>query len=165
MTETAVNRVAIYGGSFDPPHLGHLAVARAILVSFPIDEFLFMPAFHAPHKLRLKPTAAFDRYTMLCLATADEPSFKVSRMEIESPAKPFTVETLARLKAARPEDRISFVMGADSWDEITTWRDWENRLDRLTTTSPSTKWHGIWQRLYTTRVRTTRCCGDTLWAR
>lgn len=128
MTSAAAKRVAVYGGSFDPPHLGHLAVAQAILESFAIDEFLFMPAFHAPHKLRLKPTPAFDRYTMLCLATTDEPSMKVSRMEIELPAKPFTVETLARLKEARPDDEIFFVMGADSWEEITTWRDWENVL-------------------------------------
>lgn len=121
-------RVAFYGGSFDPIHRGHLSIAHALLEQFNLDEFVFMPAFHAPHKTRKKPTSAYDRYAMLCLATQNEPRMSVSRMEIEIPERPYSVETLKRLNAERPGDEIFFVMGADSWMDIRTWREWETVL-------------------------------------
>lgn len=65
---------------------------------------------------------------MLCLATNDAPKIKVSRIELEAPEKPYTIETLTRLKSELKNTRIFFVMGADSWDEITTWREWETVL-------------------------------------
>ena len=64
-----MKRIAFYGGSFDPVHRGHLAVANALLDQFELDEFVFIPAFHAPHKLRTEPTSAYDRFAMLCLIT------------------------------------------------------------------------------------------------
>lgn len=121
-------RLAFYGGSFDPVHLGHLAVARRLLTLFDLDEFVFVPAFHAPHKKRLAPTPALDRYAMLALATNNEPFFSVSKMEIEVPAKPYTVETLERLNELLPNAELFFVMGADSWRDIRTWREWEKVL-------------------------------------
>lgn len=121
-------RIAVYGGSFDPPHNGHLAIANALVEQFRLDEFIFIPAFHAPHKVRLKPTSAYDRYAMLCLITDDMPDISVSKMEIEMPERPYSVETLTRLNAERPNDEIFFVMGADSWMDIKTWREWEKVL-------------------------------------
>ena len=121
-------RKAFYGGSFDPPHRGHMAIARALMAEFTLDEFTFIPAFHAPHKVRLKPTSAYDRYAMLCLGTQGEPRTKVSRMEIEMPEKPYSVETLGRINVEMPDDEIFFVMGADSWMDIRTWREWEKVL-------------------------------------
>ena len=123
-----MERIAFYGGSFDPPHRGHLAIAHALLAQFELDEFIFIPAFHAPHKLRKQPTSAYDRYAMLCLVTDDEPAIRISKREIEMPERPFSVETLSRLKAEMPDDQIFFVMGADSWMDITTWREWEKVL-------------------------------------
>jgi nicotinate-nucleotide adenylyltransferase len=124
-----MKRIAFYGGSFDPVHAGHLTIARRLTEIFGLDEFVFIPAFHAPHKKDKKPTSAFHRYAMLCLATNDERRIEVSKMEIEAPERPFTVETLTRLKNELPEDaRIFFVMGADSWQDITTWREWEKVL-------------------------------------
>lgn len=121
-------RVAYYGGSFDPPHCGHLAIAHKLLKEFALDEFVFIPAFHAPHKTRKEPTSAYDRYAMLCLITQSEPNIRVSRMEIEVPERPYSVETLTRLNAEHPDEEIFFVMGADSWMDITTWREWETVL-------------------------------------
>ena len=118
-------RIAFYGGSFDPPHRGHLSIAAELLKQFTLDEFVFIPAFHAPHKKRSKPTSALHRYAMLALATNDHPKIKVSTIEIDAPERPYTVETLARLKSAMPDDQIFFVTGADSWAEIDTWREWE----------------------------------------
>ncbi len=87
MTSVAITmkRIAFYGGSFDPAHNGHLAISRAIVEQFELDEFVFIPAFHAPHKVRLKPTSAYDRYAMLCIATENSPNISVSKIEIEVP--------------------------------------------------------------------------------
>jgi nicotinate-nucleotide adenylyltransferase len=119
---------AFFGGSFDPPHNGHLAIAHVLLDEFGLDEFIFIPAFHAPHKRDKKPTSAFHRFAMLALATKDEPRITVSKIELEVPERPYSVETLGRLRADLPRDRIFFVIGADSWNDITTWREWETVL-------------------------------------
>ncbi len=123
-----MKRAAFFGGSFDPVHHGHLAIAEALYGEFDLDEFVFIPAFHAPHKLRLEPTSAYHRYAMLCLATMNDSRFCISKMELEMPERPYSVETLERLKAERPDDQIFFVMGADSWMDITKWKDWESVL-------------------------------------
>ncbi|HEX8637228.1 MAG TPA: nicotinate-nucleotide adenylyltransferase [Pyrinomonadaceae bacterium] len=122
-----MKRIAFYGGSFDPLHCGHLTIARALIEQFRLDRFVFVPAFHAPHKLK-RPTAALHRYAMLAVATNDEPLIEISKMEIDAPERPFTFETLTRLKTELDDTRIFFVMGADSWAEITTWREWEKVL-------------------------------------
>jgi nicotinate-nucleotide adenylyltransferase len=121
-------RIAFYGGSFDPLHIGHISIARALVEQFDLDRFVFIPAFHAPHKTRNKPTSAYDRFAMICLATASDEKLHASRIEIEMPERPYTVETLPRLRAEFPQDEIFFVMGADSWMEITTWREWRSVL-------------------------------------
>lgn len=121
-------RIAFFGGSFDPVHTGHLAIAQRLTSVFGLDEFVFIPAFHAPHKPDRKPTSAYDRYAMLSLATREEPKIRVSKIELELPGKPYTVETLERLKTRYPADIIFFVMGADSWMDILTWREWEKVL-------------------------------------
>jgi nicotinate-nucleotide adenylyltransferase len=118
-------RYAFYGGSFDPAHIGHLAIARGLIEQFRLDHFVFLPAFHAPHKRRSKPTSAYDRYAMLCLMTNEIEDTSVSRMEIELPERPYTFETLTRLLERLPAHEIYFVMGADSWMDITTWFKWE----------------------------------------
>ena len=121
-------RVAFYGGSFDPVHHGHLKIAQKLTELFELDEFVFIPAFHAPHKKDKKPTSAFHRYAMLSLVTNDLKKIKVSKMELDLPEKPYTIETLSKLKAELIDHQIFFVMGADSWQEITTWREWEKVL-------------------------------------
>jgi nicotinate-nucleotide adenylyltransferase len=122
-------RVALYGGTFDPVHDGHVAVARELLNLFALDEVLFIPAHVAPHKRRnVPPASPLHRYAMLVLATQGEARFRVSTVELDEPEKPYTVETIARLKDALPDAHFLFVMGADSWEEITTWREWERLL-------------------------------------
>ena len=123
-----MKKIAFYGGSFDPVHRGHLAIANELIRLFALDEFIFVPAFHAPHKKDKKPTSAFHRFAMLALATNEAPKIKVSKMELEAPEKPYTFETLTRLKNELTDAEIFFVMGADSWEEITTWREWKTVL-------------------------------------
>lgn len=137
-------RVALYGGSFDPVHLGHLAVARSLTQLFALDEVLFIPAYVAPHKREKRVTPALHRYAMLALATQDETRFRISTVELEAPERPYTVETLARFREELLEgSRLFFIMGADSWAEITTWREWERVLEMASTIVVTRPGHGI----------------------
>ena len=126
----AERRIAIYGGTFDPVHDGHLALARELVGLFNFDELYFVPAHHAPHKRASRPISAWHRHAMLALATQGERALRVSTAELDEPERPYTVETIARLRTELGGDgvRLFFVMGADSWAEITTWREWDRLL-------------------------------------
>ncbi|HKY04362.1 MAG TPA: nicotinate-nucleotide adenylyltransferase, partial [Blastocatellia bacterium] len=117
-------RIGAYGGTFDPPHTGHLEVARAVFRSFALDELLLIPAYRPPHKRNSIISNSYHRYAMTVLATIEEAGLKVSTLEIDAPERPFTFETVERLKEIYG-DRASlyFVMGADSFEEINTWRE------------------------------------------
>jgi nicotinate-nucleotide adenylyltransferase len=123
-----MTRTALFGGSFDPVHLGHLAVARDLCRRFRFDRFFFLPAFHAPHKPDSPPTSACHRFAMLAIATAIDPRLFVSSSEIERRERRFTFDTLTEHEAAFPYDEFYFVMGADSWMDIRTWHRWEELL-------------------------------------
>lgn len=124
-------RIAFYGGTFDPVHRGHMDVADGVSRLFGINDFVFIPAFHAPHKKRSKPTSAFHRFAMLCEASDSIDGTRVSTIEVELPAKPYTIETIKRLKDIYADERLFMVIGADSWEEITTWRSWEKVLTEV----------------------------------
>ncbi len=137
-----LRRIALYGGTFDPVHDGHLAVARELTALFRFDEVLFIPAHVAPHKrAAAAPVSGWHRHAMLALATQGEPGWRISTIELEAPERPYTVETIARLRSdyGDASARLFFVMGADSWAEITTWREWERLLalsDHVVMTRP-----------------------------
>ena len=122
-------RIALYGGTFDPVHRGHLAVARTISQIFEIDELLFVPAWLAPHKRTRDVTPALHRFAMLTLATQQDARLRISSFELESPERSYTVETLAHFESELGNDaELFFLMGADSWSEIQTWKEWERLL-------------------------------------
>ena len=124
-----MKRIALCGGTFDPVHTGHLAVAHGLSKVFALDEVLFIPAYVAPHKRVLKVTPALHRYAMLALATQAEAHFRISTIELDAPERPYTVETLARMQETLgSEAQVFFIMGADSWMEIATWHEWERVL-------------------------------------
>ncbi|HEX6126106.1 MAG TPA: nicotinate-nucleotide adenylyltransferase [Pyrinomonadaceae bacterium] len=123
-----MKRIAFYGGTFDPVHCGHITVAERLLDLFSLDKFIFLPAYHAPHKAENRPTSAYHRFAMLSLATAGEPNMLVSTLELDHSKKRYTVETLPEIIRLYPGTELFFVMGADSWNDITTWREWENVL-------------------------------------
>ena len=123
------NRIGLYGGTFDPVHLGHLKVARSVLKLFEIEKVLFVPAQLAPHKLGKSVTAPLHRYAMLALATQDDPELSISTFEIDASDRRYTVDTIGHfLRKLGQDSDLFFVMGADSWSEIRTWRDWERLL-------------------------------------
>jgi nicotinate-nucleotide adenylyltransferase len=137
-------RIALYGGTFDPVHTGHIAVAHGLLKLFALDEVLFIPAALAPHKRESKVTAALHRYALLALATNDEPLMRISTVELDQPERPYTFETLALMRESMgSEAQLFFVMGADSWMEITTWREWERVLtltNHIVVARPGYEW-------------------------
>jgi nicotinate-nucleotide adenylyltransferase len=125
----AKKRVALYGGTFDPVHLGHLEIARGVSELFEIQKVLFIPALIAPHKQTRVVTPAIHRYAMLALATQDDPRLFVSTFELEAPDRRYTVDTVAHFQSTFGDSsELFFIMGADSWSEITTWREWEKLL-------------------------------------
>lgn len=122
-------RAAIYGGTFDPVHNGHLKVARRVQKLFGLDELFFVPACVPPHKRGAGISPAFHRFAMLALATQQDEPLRVSTLELDNPERPYAVETVARMREQLGADyRLFFVMGADSWSEITTWREWQRLL-------------------------------------
>ncbi len=117
-------RVAAFGGTFDPIHNGHLEIARAIVRNFGLDQLLIVPAHRPPHKNARAISDAYHRYAMAVLATLDEPRVSVSTIELEAPDRPYTYETVERLGTSfGTKTRLFFVMGADSFEEINTWRE------------------------------------------
>lgn len=136
----AVKRAAIYGGTFDPVHNGHLKVARRVQKLFELDELFFVPACVPPHKRGAGISSAFHRFAMLALATQNDQALRVSTTELDYPERPYAVETVARMQELLGVDyRLFFVMGADSWSEITTWREWQKLLtmcDHVVVTRP-----------------------------
>jgi nicotinate-nucleotide adenylyltransferase len=123
-------RIAVYGGTFDPVHFGHLTVAKKTIELFDITRLLFVPARHAPHKLEREVTSSLHRHAMLVLATQDEPRMFVSTFELEDQTRRYTINTLEHFKHQFSDAELFFVMGADSWAEIETWREW-NRLTEM----------------------------------
>jgi nicotinate-nucleotide adenylyltransferase len=116
-------RVAIYGGSFDPVHRGHLAVAEAARKKFDLDEVLLVPTAHPPH--RDEPQASYeDRYQMVRAAIEGKPGLLASRLEEPGSAeKHYTIDAIRKLKAQRPNVEILVIIGADSFNNIHTWRE------------------------------------------
>ena len=117
-------RIAAYGGTFDPVHNGHVEVVRAIVRNFGLDQLLIIPAHRPPHKGSRAIAGDYHRFTMAVLASLDEPRVLVSTIELEAPDRPYTFETVERLRSAfGMGTRLFFVMGADSFEEINTWRE------------------------------------------
>jgi nicotinate-nucleotide adenylyltransferase len=122
-------RIGIYGGTFDPVHLGHIEIARRVAQLFGIEIVIFVPALLAPHKLTRAVSSHLHRYAMLVLATENEPRLMVSTFELEASGRRYTVDTVAHFQSQfAGTAELFFIMGADSWSEITTWRDWERLL-------------------------------------
>lgn len=125
----AQKRIALYGGTFDPVHAGHLEVARRVLQLFEIEKVLFIPAQMAPHKIGRPVTEPIHRYAMLALATQDDPQLSISTFELDAPDRRYTVDTIDHFQRVLGDaTELFFIMGADSWSEITTWREWERLL-------------------------------------
>ena len=122
-------RVGIFGGTFDPVHVGHLAIANAALESVPLDRVVFVLARRSPLKERGPVAGEADRLAMLELAVAGEPRFSVSRIELERDGPSYTVDTLESFAGA---DELFLILGGDAIAELPRWKD-PDRIARLAT--------------------------------
>ncbi|MDY6793686.1 MAG: nicotinate-nucleotide adenylyltransferase [Actinomycetota bacterium] len=126
-------RIGVMGGTFDPIHHGHMVTAEEAWKQFGLDQVLFVPSGHPPHKEERKSLDAEQRYLMAVIATATNPHFIVSRMEIERPGPSYTIDTVEQLhhKYGRNTD-VFFITGADAILEILTWKEPERILEECT---------------------------------
>jgi nicotinate-nucleotide adenylyltransferase len=124
-------RLALLGGTFDPIHEAHLALARAALKKFNLDKVLFVPASKPPHKSGVTHAAYADRVRMTELACASEPRFEVSRLEQDTIS--YSIETITKVREPLlPGDELFFIIGADAFAEIETWRRWREVVAGVT---------------------------------
>lgn len=116
-------RLGIFGGTFDPIHFGHLALAEECLATASLDEVWLVPAASPPHKGGKKLSRFDQRKEMLELAIAGNEKFKVEPMEADRPGPSFTIDTLLEIQKRRPDDELFLIIGADSALEFSTWKD------------------------------------------
>lgn len=116
-------RLGVMGGTFDPIHHGHLVAASEVASKFGLDEVVFVPTGEPWQKSSRRVSLAEHRYLMTVIATASNPRFTVSRVDIERPGPTYTIDTLRDLRAERPEADLFFITGADAMAQIVSWKD------------------------------------------
>lgn len=133
MGKLRYKRIGVMGGTFDPIHHGHLVTAEEAWKQFQLDLVLFVPSGHPPHKEDRESLDAESRYLMTVIATADNPHFQVSRMEIDRPGPSYTIDTVRELHRVYGKNtQIFFITGADAILEILTWKEPEKVLQECT---------------------------------
>ena len=116
-------KVGILGGTFDPPHHGHLIAAQDAIIDLELDKVIFIPAAVPPHKQRNNVTAPAVRLRMIEAATRDDGRFEVSDIELRRTGPSYTVDTLRELRAARPTDQLFLLLGVDQVRDFESWRE------------------------------------------
>ncbi|UNO42033.1 nicotinate-nucleotide adenylyltransferase [Streptomyces sp. MST-110588] len=124
-TEPVKRRLGVMGGTFDPIHHGHLVAASEVASQFHLDEVVFVPTGQPWQKSHKKVSPAEDRYLMTVIATASNPQFSVSRIDIDRGGNTYTIDTLRELRALNRDTDLFFITGADALSQILTWHDAE----------------------------------------
>lgn len=114
-------RIGIMGGTFDPIHHGHLVAASEVQMSLDLDEVIFVPTGRPAEKSDVSPSE--HRYLMTVIATASNPRFEVSRVDIDRPGPTFTIDTLRDMREKYPDAELFFITGADAITQVLSWRD------------------------------------------
>src|SRR3981081_4106467 len=120
-------RLGVMGGTFDPIHHGHLVAASEVLAQFNLDEVIFVPTGQPWQKSDQAVSLAEDRYLMTVIATASNPRFSVSRVDVDRGGPTYTIDTLTDLSLQYPTDDLFFITGADALEQIVSW----HRADEL----------------------------------
>jgi nicotinate-nucleotide adenylyltransferase len=120
-------KIGVMGGTFDPIHNGHLVAASEVAHRFGLDEVIFVPTGQPWQKSERTVSRSEDRYLMTVVATASNPMFSVSRVDIDRPGPTYTADTLNDLRSEYPDAELYFITGADALAQILTWE----RLDEL----------------------------------
>ncbi len=132
-------RTGLFGGTFDPPHMGHLIIAGSIMQKLDLARVIFIPTGLAPHKLRQPSTPAKHRLKMLELALADNSAFEISDHDIKRDGPCFSIDTIKDFQLTLPNDDLFWLIGADSLGDLPTWYEFEELICRLDVVSA---WRG-----------------------
>ncbi|MEH7124064.1 nicotinate-nucleotide adenylyltransferase [Bacillus sp. JJ1773] len=116
-------RIGILGGTFDPPHLGHLIIANEVLNVYDLDEIWFMPNQEPPHKKKSNAIKEADRKKLLQLAISGHPNFKIELLELERSGPSYTYESMKILTRKHPDKEFYFIIGADMVEYLPKWRN------------------------------------------
>jgi nicotinate-nucleotide adenylyltransferase len=127
-----MKKIGVFGGTFDPPHYGHLLMANEVLHALRLSEIWFMPNHIPPHKQHEQVTNSEDRLHMLKLAIADHPHFKIETIELQRGGPSYTYDTMRQLKAIYPNNEFYFIIGADMVEYLPNWY-YIDRLVQLVT--------------------------------
>ena len=122
------SRVGIMGGTFDPIHHGHLVAASEVASLFGLDEVIFVPTGEPWQKGHRRVSPAEHRYLMTVIATASNPRFWVSRVDIDRPGPTYTIDTIRDIAEQRPGAELYFITGADALAQILSWRGWQDAV-------------------------------------
>ncbi len=123
-------RVGIFGGTFNPIHLGHIKAAESIQHSFTFHKLLFIPSYIPPHKRSEEVASPQHRLNMVKLAVSGFSPFEPSSIEIDAREKSYSIVTLRKIKKKYPEADIFFILGVDAFVEIETWKDYEKVMEQ-----------------------------------
>lgn len=124
LSENHILRIGVMGGTFDPIHYGHLVTAEAVRAEFKLDKVIFVPAGNPPHKKEQKVTDKTHRYLMTLLATATNPYFEVSSIEIDRKGYTYTIDTIRNFNCQyKGKAKFYFITGADALNQILTWKE------------------------------------------
>lgn len=121
-------RLGVLGGTFDPPHIGHLILAETARINLQLDQVLFLPVGDPPHKLGQAISPSRHRVAMTQLAIADHSAFVVDSTDVDRPPPHYTVTLLPLLQQAHPKDELWLVLGSDSLRDLSQWHDAEQLL-------------------------------------
>lgn len=123
-------RIGFFGGTFDPIHKGHLAIAQFVLDALALDELQLIPNHVPPHKSG-PDVSAQHRLEMVRLATKKQPNFRVNALELEQDSPSYSIYTLQKLRACYPNDALFFMMGMDSFAKLSLWHKWDELLHHV----------------------------------
>jgi nicotinate-nucleotide adenylyltransferase len=118
-----LKKIGIFGGSFDPIHTGHLIICNFIKDEYNLDKIIFVPAYRSPHKTTSRFTSPQVRYEMVKLAIEDNKGFEISDFEISQSRSMYSFETIDYMKKKYSESELFFIIGADSYNNISKWKN------------------------------------------
>lgn len=127
-----MGKIGLFGGTFDPVHMGHIALAKHVIDQFSLDEIIFIPAGNPPHKSEKNVTDKTHRFRMVQLATQKEPRFSVSDFEILSDKPNYSYITISHFKETHPQDEFYFIVGGDSFRDFPDWKNYKTLLTLCT---------------------------------
>lgn len=127
-----MGKIGLFGGTFDPPHIGHIELAKKVLADFNLSKIVFLPAGNPPHKQGVKKTDKLHRYEMIKMATEGISRFEVSDFDIKNEKPNYSYITIDYFKKYYKDDEIFFIIGADSFRDLPLWKNYRELLTMCT---------------------------------